>query len=247
MNEKEKFISLESEKKSLTLDNLIDQNRFVPEEYKRLIFEQEKYNNYSCYSKYLKEPYSERWNHFLSPHNIADFINITAYEKCIERNSRINNFLKQHLAGEVLIDLGGGTGYMKKFLKNLGVCTYINVDRTLGSNETIANPNPSLPIHEETSEGLHKIDVNADMLDFIARLRNDSANFILNGIDSFVISDKKYHKALAQELIRATKQGGLIFGNDSCINKIWEGQKTSLKRHEFNNIGDNIFFYEKPK
>lgn len=60
--------------------------------------------------------------------------------------------------------------------------------------------------------------IRADMLDFVSRIKDSSVNIVINGIDEYIISVKKYHEALAQEIFRVTKKNGVIFGNRSnCL------------------------------
>ena len=39
-----------------------------------------------------------------------------------------------------------------------------------------------------------------------------TGNLTINGMDALVIPDLRYHEALANELVRATKAGGIVFG-----------------------------------
>ena len=57
--------------------------------------------------------------------------------------------------------------------------------------------------------------VQDDMLLFASRLPDESVNFIMNGLDIFVIGETKYRERLNFELERATEKGGLIIGNQS--------------------------------
>lgn len=124
------------------------------------------------------------------------------------------------------MDLGGGRGGMMFDLavNRTGAQMYINVDR--GS---FANPNPPnslepASVNPSPDKSKFIIKVKADMLDFLARIKDGSANFAINGIDEIIINDHRYHQALATELVRATKPGGLIFGLGSEVIPILRGQ-----------------------
>jgi len=62
---------------------------------------------------------------------------------------------------------------------------------------------------------LRHIYVRADLLNFVSRLTDCSVNITINGIDSDLIYVEGYHEAVAQEIMRVTKPGGVIFGNSS--------------------------------
>jgi hypothetical protein len=62
---------------------------------------------------------------------------------------------------------------------------------------------------------MRAIMVQGDMLDIRSRLPDNSANFTINGIDTWIIENSAYHQALARELERATVPGGIVFGMNS--------------------------------
>ena len=56
--------------------------------------------------------------------------------------------------------------------------------------------------------------VTSDMLDFVARLPDNSSNFVANGIDFLTSCDEgyDYRENLLREIVRAMRQGGVLFG-----------------------------------
>lgn len=60
-----------------------------------------------------------------------------------------------------------------------------------------------------------KIQVKADMLDFLEHVPDDSCCITINGIDYNLGINDDYHYTLAQEMARACKIGGVVFGVDS--------------------------------
>jgi len=119
-------------------------------------------------------------------------------------------FFEERLTGKPLVDLGGGIGWMTGFANELRVGKYINVDR---------NHHKDLPSdpHKIINSGPLGINIQADMLDFVARLKDGVANFAINGVNQEAINDERYVEALAKEVMRATQNGGLIFGIRSGV------------------------------
>lgn len=211
MSKKERF-SLETGPKIITLDDLINPSRAVPEDYQKLIL------------KAQEKQHSNRHDvaHSKIFQCIVDcrFQDISDTPERREILAREQQYYRDHLQGRVLIDLGGGLGStMRKFAKICGVDTYINVDADL-ETETGLELNPLVPAYERIENDLQEIGVKADALDFIARLKDGSANFVVNGIDMSIIPDMRYHEALARELGRATQPGGLCFGHYSTSMEI---------------------------
>ncbi|MEI8230108.1 MAG: hypothetical protein WCG83_03135 [Candidatus Peregrinibacteria bacterium] len=79
----------------------------------------------------------------------------------------------------------------------------------------------STEIRESTSvSGLRNLRtpsvyIAADMLDFVARMPAGSACLQINGIDTTQIQAFEYHQALAREIGRVIRGGGIVFGCDS--------------------------------
>ncbi len=124
-------------------------------------------------------------------------------------------FFRRRLKGKALIDLGGGpANWSWNIAREFGSSTHINVDRYGSLNP----PGPLKPkllgFHQDKYSAW---EINADMLDFISRVRSNIANCTINGIDDFIINDYRYHEAMAEEMVRVTKKGGLIFGYDSEV------------------------------
>lgn len=165
------------------------------------------------------------------------------WKRLIEETPNLIDELAPKLTGNPLFDLGGGIVEdlqrqdMDVFLQmanRCGVSVYVDVDRFLIQDEKDENyfgktgsVNPSKDMasdaekkrlqemYPDTQIAL----VQADMLDFISRLNENAGNFVINGIDRFVIPDQKYHTALARELRRTTKKGGIIMGVNSEVLK----------------------------
>ncbi|MBI5530259.1 MAG: hypothetical protein HY918_02040 [Candidatus Doudnabacteria bacterium] len=125
------------------------------------------------------------------------------------------DYIKGRLSSSVLVDLGGGRSLMKTVAKSYGSLGYINTDLNSESDEVVD------PFSKEGQEILlngtdefRSVLVKMDMLDFVSRLPDNSVNFTANGIDNFIIGRGKYNNALAKEITRTLKPGGIIFGND---------------------------------
>ncbi|OGF23390.1 hypothetical protein A2Y83_02410 [Candidatus Falkowbacteria bacterium RBG_13_39_14] len=135
---------------------------------------------------------------------------------------------------ESLIDLGGGTmPTMAKFAETSKSEFYINVEKNWPDENPI-NPKKDIADKRDKEEYLKMqyVVVKDDMLDFISKIPDNSANFTINGINYQIIKNQKYHKALAQELVRATKEGGIIFGVQSDVFNYLSGEEFKDKVRE---------------
>jgi len=128
-------------------------------------------------------------------------------------------YLKTKLKDSILVDLGGGQGATaKEIARAYEASAGINVDKFIGGIELN-------PLKDLNAESIAKYGNNAqtnpecalvaaDMLDFVSRLPDNSINFMANGIDAYIIGlDHEYNAALAKEIVRAMKPGGVLFGN----------------------------------
>ena len=226
MNKRENFSLPESERKIITFEDIIDPEREVPEKYQRLIHLQEQRvdNN----TRFNKTGYAANWGPLMDTNGMGKETKFAKQEL---------QYLKDHLMNQALVDLGGGYGFMRHLIRLTGAQMYVNVDRRQSTQNQELNPLQSTkmvdPVDKESA--LNEVNVYADMLDFVAHLKDGSANFVLNGIDITIINDPAYHKALANELVRATKANGLIFGVGSDALEILHRQiverSSDLKRH----------------
>ncbi|OGH69195.1 MAG: hypothetical protein A3I29_03340 [Candidatus Magasanikbacteria bacterium RIFCSPLOWO2_02_FULL_44_11] len=216
MTEKERFDPhIEGVSAEERFNLLLDRDRVIPAEYTNLIAKQDTRDNKE---RFQRTEYSETW---LDLHG--------------KRAETARDFFKQKLTGHPFIDLGGGIGLMRGIASEFGATEYINVDRQYHEN---LPPNPfeirhSAPLGNK--QNACEIDVHADMLDFVSRLKDGVASFTLNGIDYSIVDDPEYHKALAREIIRATRKDGLIFSIRSmALSEILEqlsmGEKLPVKQ-----------------
>lgn len=196
MSENEKFTPPESKRKIITLNDLFDQTyKLLPEEYPHLISDRE-YDHHRA--RFQQTRYADSW----------------IPEQGLIEDEEQENWFAERLRGSVLIDVGGGLSSMQDFSIDYGVSTYVCVDRFGQTRESPVDPRR--PEQEsDPTDTLHAIVVKADMLDFLSHLKDRSANLVINGIDLNIVPDSKYHEALANELARVVKPGGIIFGDHS--------------------------------
>jgi hypothetical protein len=71
--------------------------------------------------------------------------------------------------------------------------------------------------------------VRADILDLVGRLPDACGSFMINGIDTAVIDSPEYHRALCNELVRATRPGGLVFGMNSEVFNLLKNRKDKFE------------------
>lgn len=143
-------------------------------------------------------------------------------------DQNILNLLKSKLPENILCELGGASDRMEYFAAEYDADLYLNVDKYPNGNKKDESPiDPTIGTIEkrkyvdplfgtEFIKGIHlTMGIRADMLDFISRLKDNSANIVINGIDADIIPVKEYQEALALEMLRAAKNDGVIFGNNS--------------------------------
>jgi hypothetical protein len=167
-------------------------------------------------------------------------------DRGLDETGKDREFFKDKLSGNVLIDLGGGrVPAMRHFAKNYGAKAFINVERFLPDRFPV-DPTVDLTdaLRTEKEKDMDMLVVKADMLDFVSKLPDNFANFTINGIDSVIIEDQNYHHALAQELARATRPGGIIFG--MCSDALWELEdKMHKAKLNFRNTDRETKIFEK--
>lgn len=109
------------------------------------------------------------------------------------------------LKDKTLIDLGvGADGSNIPSYTELPVKKYIGVD----IDEQYANS--EYAIKKMNSKGIEAAFCKEDMLRYLSKLPDKSANFFLSAIDYDVILDKQYWEYLTQELLRTTEDNGII-------------------------------------
>ncbi|MFA4852106.1 MAG: hypothetical protein WC924_02230 [Candidatus Gracilibacteria bacterium] len=196
MREKENYIpeiNAEEKQPEEILLSIIDKQCVPPAEYQRLISQQELRGGKG---RAVQSWYAVLWRNLLKEDQVF----------AIE-------FFRQHLSGQNLIDLGGGTGSMGEVATGLNSGVYVNVERAPFESSEITNP--LVPIFSESKNNFLQMGVHSDMLDFVSRMKDSVGNFTINGIDTIIVNDMHYNRALAHEMIRATRKGGLIFGTSS--------------------------------
>jgi hypothetical protein len=162
--------------------------------------------NYSKYQQLAQVPtrwtnrteYSSQWQYFNSTFP-DDYKN-----------------LSQIIGNSPLVDFGCGSRKLFKFLdpeKKLQKPLQINIDEyPFGQVIPLKTPEPT--ILEETDT---EILIQGDNLLAAAQIQTESVNCSINGIEWGMKANADYEESLAEELVRITKKGGVIFGMGSHI------------------------------
>ncbi|MCX6769931.1 MAG: hypothetical protein NT051_04610 [Candidatus Micrarchaeota archaeon] len=160
--------------------------------------------------------------------------------KCVSDDKALFEFLRSNLAGQVVVDLGCGKHssieLTLKMMEKLGVSKYIGVDTAHCDGTSDCNQSTKLIARANKNGKIQAALVKEDMLLFAASLKDNSVNFLVSGIDDRILCDKKprtflprgqpvyceqtihwHWKALVSDIARATKQNGLVFGNDRSV------------------------------
>lgn len=131
-------------------------------------------------------------------------------------SSRYIEDLQRHLAGKVLVDLGGGqdgeTALLSVLEKhNIPVDWYVNVD--VYNGHASYGQQSAEKYDSETAVS----QICADLLDAIQRIPTNAKGvaIALNGIDGFVIKSREYHRQLAEEIDRVVAPGNVVLTKGS--------------------------------
>ncbi len=147
--------------------------------------------------------------------------------------------IRYSMEGKPFIDLGGGEfSAMETFAREHGAASYVNVDSfhpikqlmensvdTVNATDTASTADTEgttgaegiIFVEQDPNYDYERIIVPQDMLLFLSRMQPMECNFAVNGIDGFIISDDKYHKALTEELARVSAPGSLVFCANSVV------------------------------
>ncbi|MFA5022851.1 MAG: hypothetical protein WC385_02430 [Candidatus Paceibacterota bacterium] len=204
-NEKEKA---ESTLAVLNLDELLTYENPNAEEYKKLIDEASAEAELAVSNPGRAKTLSR------SAGGAAYFTNFSMHWWSVcTQNLKTNDLLKSKFNGGTLVNLGAGTP--SPFLEILDNGTIINVDKYAFGHSGIKKSIELVKMYTEKEGGVDSFCVSADMLDFISRLPSNSVNIEVDGVDYDIIHNPEYHKALAREILRVTKKGGLVIGTQS--------------------------------
>jgi hypothetical protein len=145
-----------------------------------------------------------------------------------QADHKLLELFERTIPGNILCELGGASGRMELFTASNNAELYLNVDKYPRGTKKDSTPiNPGVGSVRKAKyrdtitdtvylEGVHLImGVRADMLDFVSRIKDASVNVVINGIDGDLIPVEEYHESLAKEILRVTKENGIIFGNNS--------------------------------
>ncbi|MEI8270847.1 MAG: hypothetical protein WCG45_05785, partial [bacterium] len=135
-------------------------------------------------------------------------------------NEETSSLLKSRVKDQTLVDLGSGEEIFSilPWLKEAGISEFVGVDKF---------PNKDLSWYQDK---IKQNDLNGnyfkdDMLLFLAKLPDESANVMINGIDHTIISNNEYWEKLKQEIRRVIPKYGVVLGYSSDFSEI-EGLKS---------------------
>lgn len=112
------------------------------------------------------------------------------------------------LRSQLLVDCGTGKeSWIRSFAAQFGTALLFEID--IAYQRTISP-------HEEAA-AMKIFCKKGDMLTVLARLPSACANITVNGIDRALIKNQEYHKALAHEIERVVRPGGIVFGFQSDV------------------------------
>lgn len=154
------------------------------------------------------------------------------------------------LKEQVIIDLGGGIRpkAMVSLAREAESTAYVDVEYRLRKKSDIEFYSPDEIGQPEKIGKTEIFAVGDDMLHFLLRVKDNSVSIVMNGIDIIILPDEKYQKALVDEIIRVTKEGGAVVGFNSFVsdyltdNSLFESKVTN----EDSQYGGMFAFIKKP-
>jgi hypothetical protein len=142
--------------------------------------------------------------------------------------------LKPILEGGTLVNLAGFD--LDGVAEVLGVDTllYINLYEPRLSEA----PQIRSDLDPEFDKEVLRIGLKAEMLDFVCKMPDGSADFTINGVDSALIGHEPYRDRLFQEIARATRSGGVVFGVNTTNMMMFKklGFKSIIQSGNFNGM-----------
>lgn len=195
----------------------------------------------------MGEEYADVWSNLLRYLDTTEELNGDWLTP--EQKQEIKKYLLEKLEGSTVIDLGCGSRMrnpahyrikpaMLQMIERFAIGKYIGVDvqgkYDVNTDQEIEEIEP---IAKLPGSGFYL--GGYDMLTTIAKAPSNSANITINGIDFNIVSSEDYNKALAQEIVRVCRQGGIIFGISSeALSFIDQGiasrEDFEIKRAPFN-------------
>lgn len=167
--------------------------------------------NVSGPASWRETHYGDNWGSLLKKPNY-DQLHEDHRESVKTNFEKDFHYLENKLRDSTLIDLGGG-GACSAVESIFPVKEYVSVDKFIYSSKDESHVRGAYePVSAYEQESQMHIEIEDDMLDFVARVQSNSSNFMMNGIDTIILPNSDYWKALAAELMRATKEGGIVFG-----------------------------------
>ncbi len=149
-----------------------------------------------------------------------------------------HKIIEEKVRDKVVIDLGAGSAYrlLEEFAK-LNVKEYIGVDKK--RSDSIISDYAKQRLGELGVKGDY---IRSDMLLFVSKLPDKSANFVINGIDDNILDNKEYWDRLIDQIYRTTYDEGVIMGTGSEFNLFTKKfvQINEPIRNEWN-VSEGIF------
>lgn len=149
----------------------------------------------------------------------------------LEKNPDTLNFLKKYLKNEILIDLWcWKPGYTDTSLNALQIPlkAYIGID----SNQFDEKDEEDI-IYSKNNNFFQTEYKNEDLLRFVSKLPDNSVNFLLTGIDKDVLKNNEYRIRLKEQIMRTTKNQGLIINRYSADDLLPWKDNIDFNRKEY--------------
>ncbi len=215
------------------IDRLLINKNPRQEEYRTLIKQAE-----GEAANWLRNRSDEGGSTMYAPH---DEIWARVFTEQRRQREELVSFLLAKLKDELVVEIGARSmGYIARIADQAKAAAYIAVDAYV---EPKKSKDPHVVIEADDMKNIQSIQIQADMLDFLSKLPDNSVTVVMNGIADFI--DTQYAEALAKEATRVAKKGSLIFGNHSSPLPILAKNKNLLLKNQELKIWNPTYVYEK--
>ncbi|MCB0320272.1 MAG: hypothetical protein KDD60_05045 [Bdellovibrionales bacterium] len=127
------------------------------------------------------------------------------------------SFFAEALTGTRLLDGGGGINpLMARFSEDIGIRTYMNIDRLLipGKSQCMVT-NLAPLLYELPPLECEVYAIQFDLLEFLIHLPDEFTNITLNSLGQGILYSTDYAKAVAEEITRVLPINGLVLNTNS--------------------------------
>lgn len=195
-----------------------------------------------------------------SPENLLEAWGVKKQDPQMKRSEEMKKAMEEIFKGQIVVDLGSGSTVFGYLIADRAKAKgYVAVEPVFARDllyELTNTLNPELASDiAHPTKPKHKLNkipvaiVEEDMLGFLKRLPDNSVSILNSGVDKFVIPDKAYRNAVAQEIMRVMSPEGGYVGQQNMHIKLPKSEniaETTIEiesedKKSFSNAGIHVY------